>query len=54
MVIIKALITNLAVAAIWYVLEYKEFGEFQWNRQCDNTIWMVYFIILLYLFSTQR
>lgn len=54
MVILKALIVNLAVLAIWYGTEYIEFGELQLHRECDNIVWWVYFIILCYLFATQR
>lgn len=54
MVFIKAFITNLAVLAIWYGLEWVEFGELQWHRECDNTVWLVYFIILCYLYATKQ
>lgn len=53
MVILKALLTNLAILSIWYAFEYQEFGELQF-RQCDNVVWCCYFIVLLYLFATQR
>lgn len=47
----KALIVNLAVAAIWFVAEYKQYGELQWDRECDNIVFWTYFVILWYLFS---
>ena len=47
----KALIVNLAVAAIWFWSEYQQYGELQWDRECDNIVFWVYFFILWYLFS---
>lgn len=47
----KALIVNLAVAAIWYMAEYQQYGELQLDRECDNIVFWVYLVILWYLFS---
>lgn len=47
----KALIVNLAVVAIWFLSEYQQYGELQWDRECDNIVFWVYFFILWYLFS---
>ena len=54
MALIKAFITNLAVLAIGYATEYLQFGELQFDRECDEVVWCVYFIILFYLFLTQE
>ena len=51
MALIKALVVNLAVAAIWFITEYRQYGELQQDRKCDNIVFFLYFIILWYLFS---
>ena len=50
MAFLKALIVNFAVLGIWYGCEYQEFGELQ-NRECDEIVWFVYFMVLWWLFS---
>lgn len=42
----QALIINLAVAAVWYGLEFQQFGTLQWNRYCDNVVSTIYFFII--------
>lgn len=42
----EALIINLAVAAVWYALEFQQFGTLQWGRSCDNVVGMIYFFII--------
>ena len=54
MAFIKALIVSLAISAIWYSLEWIQFKELQWNRQCDNVVWLLYFIVLWWLFNRGR
>lgn len=46
----KALTINLAVTAIWYALEWMQFGELQFNRECDNVVSTIYLFVLWYLF----
>ena len=48
--IISTLI-SLAITAVWYILEYKQFGELQWGRQCDEVVFLLYFIALCVGFS---
>lgn len=48
---IKAVIVSMAICAVWYGLEWLEFGELQWNRECDNVVFNLYFIALWYAFS---
>ena len=48
--IISTLI-SLAITAIWYILEYQQFGELQWGRQCDEVVFLLYFIALCVGFS---
>ena len=50
----KALIVNYAIAAVWFVEEYHQFGELQWNRECDNLVWILYLLILTYAFMKQE
>lgn len=50
---VKAFVTNMSVLAVWYALEWMEFGELQWNRDCDNTVWGLYLVILYFLFRTK-
>lgn len=47
---VKALTINLAVIAIWYASEWMQFGELQFNRECDNIVNTIYLFILWYLF----
>lgn len=47
---LKALIINYAIAAVWYAEEYRQFGELQWDRNCDNLVWILYLIALTYAF----
>ena len=51
MSLLVAFIINLAITAIWYRLEYLQFGELQWNRKCDNVVSVLYFIALWIGFS---
>lgn len=48
---IIASIVSLLIIAIWYVLEYMQFGQLQWNRQCDEVVSLLYFIALWVAFS---
>ena len=48
---IKALIISLAILAVWYGLEWHQFRELQWNRQCDSVVFDLYFMVLWYLLS---
>lgn len=54
MAVVKALIVSSAITAVWYALEFKQFGELQWNRKCDNAAWWLYFIALWYLFARRK
>lgn len=51
MAFLKALLVSLAISAIWYFEEFKQFGELQTNRVCDNKAFILYFIALWYAFS---
>lgn len=48
--VLEASITNLAIWAIWYLYEYREFGELQFNRECDNIVAVLYFVLTAVLF----
>ena len=54
MAFIKAMVVNLAITAVWYAFEWKQFGELQWNRTCDNVVGILYFLVLWYLFANQN
>ena len=43
--LISVLIT-LAITAIWYGFEWIQFGELQWERECDNVVTYLYLIAL--------
>ena len=47
---IEALTVNLAATAIWYASEWMQFGELQFNRECDNVVSIIYLFVLWYLF----
>ena len=44
----KSYVTLLAISAIWYGLEFIEFGTLCWDRKCDNVIGSLFFIALWY------
>lgn len=48
--IISTLI-SFAITAIWYLLEYEQFGELQFDRKCDCVVWILYWIALCVGFS---
>lgn len=52
--LLKSLIINLAVTAIWFYAEYEQFGELQWYRQCDNIVCVLYIIILWWVFREKE
>lgn len=46
---ICSIIINLAITAIWHELEYLQFNELQFNRNCDNVVFLIYFYVIWYL-----
>ena len=44
----KSYVTLLAISAIWYGLEFIEFGTLCWDRKCDNVVGLLFFIALWY------
>lgn len=50
----KSVGLNLAVLAIWYILEYQQFKELQWNRKCDDVVWVIYIVVVAILFYKRR
>ena len=45
----KSYVTLLAISAIWYGLEFIEFGTLCWDRKCDNVVGLLFFIALWYV-----
>lgn len=54
MALIKAFVVNMAISAVWYATEYIQFGELQWDRQCDNVVWYIYLGVMWYLFRERE
>ena len=54
MALIKALTVNVAISAIWYGLEWMQYKELQWDRECDNIVWTLYLLVLWWLFAHQN
>ena len=54
MALVKAVIVSLAISAVWYAYEWKQFGELQWDRKCDNIVGVLYLMVLWYLFAHQN
>lgn len=54
MALIKSCIVSLAISAVWFVLEYAQFGELQGDRVCDNVVFVLYLLVLWYLFSQHQ
>lgn len=50
----KAFVHLLAISAIWYGLEFMEFGTLQWNRTCDEIIGLIFFFILWKAYHTHN
>ena len=46
----KATIHMLAISAIWYGLEFMQYGTLQWDRQCDNVIGVIFLVVLWYTY----
>ena len=44
----RSYVTLLAISAIWYGLEFIEFGTLCWDRKCDNIVGLLFFIVLWY------
>lgn len=44
----RSYVTLLAISAIWYGLEFIEFGTLCWDRKCDNIVGLLFFIALWY------
>lgn len=54
MAFIQALMVNLAITEIWYMTEWAQFKELQWDRKCDNIVSLLYFLVLWALFAYIR
>lgn len=54
MALIKACVVSFAISAVWYAFEWIQFKELQWDRQCDNVVFVLYLIALWYAFSQAR
>ena len=46
----KATIHMLAISALWYSLEFMQYGTLQWDRQCDNVIGIIFLVVLWYAY----
>lgn len=46
----KATIHVLAISALWYGLEFMQYGTLQWDRQCDNVIGIIFLVVLWYAY----
>lgn len=46
----KATIHMLAICALWYGLEFMQYGTLQWDRQCDNVIGVIFLVVLWYAY----
>lgn len=42
-------IYSLAIGCIWYGLEYVQFSKLQWDRKCDNCVYLIYYILIAWL-----
>ena len=54
MALVKSLIVSTAICAIWYGLEWIQYRQLQWDRECDNVVWVLYLLVLWYLFAHQN
>lgn len=54
MALFKAWITSVAICAVWYGLEWKQYRQLQWDRKCDSVVWVLYLLVLWYLFAHQN
>ena len=46
----KATIHMLVISALWYGLEFMQYGTLQWDRQCDNVIGIIFLVMLWYAY----
>lgn len=54
MAFIKAFVVSIIIAVVWYVIEWRQYGKLQWDRKCDDVVWIIYLLVLWYLFAHQR
>lgn len=40
----------LAISALWYSIEFIQYGTLQWDRQCDNVIGIIFLVVLWYAY----
>lgn len=50
---IKAFAVSLLIAPIWMASEYQQFGELQFDRKCDNAVWLLYMAALTFAFASK-
>ena len=50
---IKAFITSIVILPFWYISEYQQFGELQFDRKCDNVVWLLYLAALTFAFASK-
>lgn len=50
----KALVVTLAISAVWYGIEFMQYGTLQWDRKCDNVVGFIYLIALWYAYHSNN
>lgn len=50
---IKAFIASIIILPFWYISEYQQFGELQFERKCDNVVWLLYLAALTFAFASK-
>jgi len=50
----RSCVINLAIGCIWYGLEFTQFGTLQWNRICDNCVYIIYFVLVAWLLHKSK
>lgn len=50
---IKSFIASIVILPFWYISEYQQFGELQFDRKCDNVVWLLYLAALTFAFASK-
>ena len=45
-----SVLVSFAILAVWYGFEWIQFGELQFDRDCDNAVFLLYLIALTVAF----
>ena len=45
----RSMLISLSILSLWMICEYQQFGELQFNRQCDDMVFILYHSVITWL-----